>query len=292
MVNELKIKAYAKLNLYLDMDGKRPNGYHNLNMIMQNISICDEVDIEITHDRNIEIISSDKNVPLGEENIVYKAVKLFYSSCMQRFSGVKINLDKHIPIQSGMGGGSADAAAVLVGLNSMEGDIVPMARLLKMGEKLGADVPFAIVGGTCAVRGIGEIITPLKPLKDIYFVVIKPKAGISTAEAYKRIDDENITIKDNFDEMVRATEYNDILEMKKYMQNAFERVCNIPEVELCKKSLLDEKAETAMMTGSGTAVFGIFKDKEKAEQAKENLKKAFDWVYLAEPINEGVYFVL
>ncbi len=292
MVEDLKVMAPGKLNLYLDIIGKRPDGYHDLKMIMQSINLCDEVNITITHDRNIEIISSDKDVPTDENNIAYKAVQIFYSTCMQKFSGVKITIKKQIPVEAGMGGGSADAAAVLVGLNVIEGNPVSDIKLMELAEKIGADVPFAIKGGTCIVNGTGDIITPIKPLENIYFVIVKPAGGISTAAAYKEIDNKKVFLKDKFKEMTEAVESGNVNEMKKYMQNAFEVVCSAPEVEWSKQELLAEGAEVSMMTGSGSAVFGIFSDLKKAETAQKNLQKKFAKVYLAEPISEGSYFVL
>ena len=292
MTMKLKVTAPSKLNLYLDIDSKRPDGYHNLNMIMQTINLCDEIYIEITEDKKIDITVSDKNIPTGKNNIVYKAVEIFYKNCIQKFTGVKININKCIPSEAGMGGGSADAAAVLIGLNFIENNLYKEKEILEMGKILGADVPFAIKGGTCIVRGIGDIITPVNPLKNLYFVIIKPDVGISTAAAYKAVDNNKFIIQNKFDEMITAVKSESLNEMKKYMQNIFELVSDVPEVELCKQHLLQEGAEFAMMTGSGSAVFGIFTDIYQAKKAKENLEKIFKKVYLAEPINKGSYIDL
>ena len=193
MSDSIALKAYGKLNLLLDIVGKRHDGYHTLKSVFQSVSVYDMLTVTLTDDDKITIDCDDESVPCDERNLVYKACTAFFEATGKDFHGVNILLEKNIPSMAGMVGGSADCAATLVALNVLTEAELTEAQLCDIGEKLGADVPFCIVGGTVLCEGIGEILTPLPDLEECYFAVCKPEISISTPECYKKFD--NMIIK-------------------------------------------------------------------------------------------------
>jgi 4-diphosphocytidyl-2-C-methyl-D-erythritol kinase len=280
----MKIRAYAKINLTLDITGKREDGYHLLRMIMQNVDLYDEIDIE-----KIEsgiVIEADKiYIPTDERNLAYKAAKIF----MEEFNiseGVKIKITKNIPVAAGMAGGSTDAAAVLKAMKDLFKINVSESKLMELGLKLGADIPFCIKGGTALCEGIGEIITPLKSFKDHVLVIVKPNFGLSTKDVYKDIEVQKIFRHPKTEEVIQAIEENDVVFVSENLMNILENV-SLKKHKILREikiTLLNQGAIGSLMTGSGPTVFGIFENIDKAEKCFEYFKSKYDQVYLSKTI--------
>lgn len=247
-------KAPAKINWYLNVLGKRSDGYHDIETVMQTVDIFDTLTFSKTDARDIRISISNNiyNIACGEDNLVYKAAKLL------GVYGVDIHIDKTIPAQAGLGGGSSDAACTLKTLNDMFELGFSQAQLALMAVRLGADVPFFIYGGACMASGIGEIITPLEPVTDFGFKIVKPFGGLSTGHIYSLIDRAEKTEAPTMDEFLKHFKNND-KELTKLMFNAMEAVseAECPQIANVKRRLLSEGCEAAMMSGSGSAVFGL-----------------------------------
>ncbi len=280
-MNILQKDAYAKINLFLDIESKRPDGYHNIISVMQSVSLCDTVTVEYCKSQNktIEITCDDPAIPLGEKNIAYKAANLFLDS-----GNVKIHIKKRIPSEAGLAGGSTDAAAVLTILNELTGKKKSIDELLYIGAKIGADVPFCIAGGTKLTLGIGEKLTEFKPLSKCYIVIAKMGDGVSTPKAYSMLDD----MFDNFENYNPRKDLLDLLDQNntKGMFNVFELAvipCR-PAVQQIKDVLYDNGSDIAMMSGSGPSVFGIFSSKKKASAAYDMLVSIGAIAHLCEPI--------
>lgn len=284
-MDKISLKACAKLNLFLDIEGKRNDGYHLIKSVMQSIDIFDRISVEKNTLLSVECSESCLN---GENNLAYKAAKLFFDETGIT-GGAKIHIEKRIPMQAGMAGGSADAAAVLYALNTLyESDISPKG-LCAMGTKLGADVPFSLCGGTMLSKGIGEELSPLPGLPDCFFVIVKPDAGMSTAESYRIYDEHaaNGVEHGNISAMLDSVEGGDISGVSNGLFNALE-ITAPAAVLMVKDAVLNAGAAATLMTGSGTAVFGIFCDIEKAAAAKAALKKEYSSVFIARPSQTGV----
>ncbi|MDR1754168.1 MAG: 4-(cytidine 5'-diphospho)-2-C-methyl-D-erythritol kinase [Eubacterium sp.] len=261
------LKAYAKINLYLDIIGILPNGFHEIETIMQLISLHDEIKLKIDEaGMGVEILVDKIDIPADERNIAYMAAEAFLSAANKR-AKVVINIKKNIPSGAGLGGGSADGAAILKGLNVYYNNIFGSEKLCEIGSAIGADIPFCIIGGRALCKGKGEIITPLSKGEKQYYIIIKPEFSCSTAEAYKLYDKNPMLIKGN------SIGY----------YNVFEELYNDSRIYDIKSELISAGADNAMMTGSGSAVFGIFYDKKKAEAAFDKLE--YKEKYLA----EGIY---
>ncbi len=277
----LQKDAYAKINLFLDIESKRVDGYHNIISVMQSVSLCDTVTVEYSEsaEKSIEISCDDPSIPLGEKNIAYKAANLFLDS-----GKVKIHIEKRIPAAAGLAGGSTDAAAVLTLLNQLTGNKKSADELLSIGAKIGADVPFCISGGTKLTRGIGEKLTDFKPLSDCYIVISKMGDGVSTPKAYSMLD----SMFDNFENYRPRRDFLALLEEENLrgMFNIFESavIPERPAVQKIKDTMLRYGAEHSMMSGSGPSVFGIFSSKEKATDACVALTGMGAVAYLCEPV--------
>lgn len=271
--------AYAKINLFLDIESRRDDGYHNILSLMQRISLKDtiSVSIEPAETKTIEIICSDSTIPCGEKNLAYKAADIYPVP----LGKIVINIDKVIPSSAGLAGGSADAAATLLALNELSGDKLTLSELCALGAKLGADIPFCIMGGACLVEGIGDVLTATDPMPEFPIVVAKKGEGMSTPAAYRALDEKY----DNFvgydlhkallDKLTKANETISAHEYCEGLFNIFEDVVE-PErsdVTLIKKIMLSCGAAGAMMSGSGTSVFGIFDCETSAKAAVEALRK-------------------
>ena len=262
-------KAYAKINLYLRILDKRPDGYHNIYTVMQKISLCDDIKININQskEQNINIICSDKNIPTDKSNTVYKAADLYCKrlNISTDITIITIEITKKIPSQSGLGGGSSDAAAVLLGLNEYFDFALPEKDLIKIAAKIGADVPFFVKNLNCAIcEGIGEIVTPVNfdmNLSELFCLIVKPVYNISTKQAYDDWD------KAGTKQVREALIHNDFAEL------IFSQNKNIHEI---KEFLLKSKAIAAELSGSGSALFGIFSDFNNAENIKNILNQKND----------------
>lgn len=288
-MNKITAKAYAKINLSLDITGIREDGYHLLSTIMQSVSLHDTLSFEKCEDKGIFITCDEDTIPTDEKNIVYKAaMKLFDLSQKEVSNGVKIHISKKIPHGAGLGGGSADAAAALIALNKLYDLGFSKKELLKIGERVGADVPFCLYGGTILCEGIGEKLTPLIPLINFHAVIIKSAVHSPTDAAYKRFDSMHIHTSFKQDKLLDSIAQGSIKKLSKNMFNVLEFITPREVIDEAKNALLDYGALDSMMTGSGSAVFGLFKRKITAERAYKELKEKFPFVSIAEPVSYGV----
>ncbi|SFU49941.1 4-diphosphocytidyl-2-C-methyl-D-erythritol kinase [Clostridium sp. DSM 8431] len=280
----MKGKAHAKINISLDVVGKREDGYHLLSMIMQSIELYDE--IEISEIREGITINCNKSfIPTDERNLAYKAARLFLDTYKIK-SGVLINIIKNIPVAAGLAGGSADCAAVLRILNKMFNVNASDEELMKLGEKLGADVPYCIKGGTALCEGIGEKITPLKPFKNHIVILIKPPFGVSTKDVYKAFDINKVMIHPNTEKLVQKIEENDLYYIANNMKNLLENVTIRKHKVLykIKENLVANGAVGAMMSGSGPTIFALFDDMQIARRCYDDLKEKYVDVFLTRTI--------
>ena len=278
-----KIKAYAKINLTLDVKNKREDGYHELATIMQTISLCDEVEVKKADE--IIISCSNENVPLGEKNIAYKAAKLFFEKAGIN-GGADIYIDKKIPMQAGMAGGSTDAAAVLLALNEIYGNIFTENELCEMGAKIGADVPFCILGGTKAAYGIGEKLFDAPKMPSCKIVVVKPDANVNTGEAYGKIDAKLGQLTHKTDEMLKALSEKNLRKIGENLSNDFEAVSDFEDLSYVKDKMKNFNAYGTLMSGSGSAIYGLFdENNDDAEKCAEKLKEKYkENVFICVPV--------
>lgn len=287
-MDKIRLKANAKLNLSLDVKGKREDGYHELWMIMQSVSLCDFVTIEKNDRGRVEAKVSNMNLPTGEENLAVRAANSLRSEYKIR-EGVDIHIEKHIPLGSGMAGGSADAAAVLVGLNRLWELGATEEDLMRIGLSLGADVPFAVHGGTVTAEGIGELLFPL-PFFSADFLIVKPECSILTKNVFQRLDLRRMGERPDRERLIETLSAGNIRGLAQSMKNVLESVTEreIPQITQIKERLLDCGAAGSLMTGSGTAVFGIFDDPRSLEEAKIVLDREYPQVYRASAAKKGV----
>lgn len=286
----MKLRAYAKINLGLDVLGERADGYHEVKMIMQMIQMYDLLEIEKTKQPGIHLTTNLSYIPVNENNLVYKAVQLL----MERFGvqeGVTINLHKFIPVAAGMAGGSSDAAATLVGINQLFELGLTVQELMKLGVKIGADVPYCVMRGTALAEGIGEKLTELRPMPPCYILIGKPGINVSTKYVYTHLDPLPERKHPDIDGMITALEEGDLYGITDRMENILETVTipAHPVIQEIKNHMKAHGAINAMMSGSGPTVFGIFDNQKKAEEACEALKKSSlaKQVFLTEPFNNG-----
>ena len=286
----MKLRAYAKVNLGLDVVRRREDGYHDVKMIMQTIQIYDRLDMEVTEEPGIHLTTNLDFIPTNENNLVYKAAKLL----MDRFDvkkGVKIHLEKVIPVAAGMAGGSSDAAATLVGVNQLFELGLSNEELMEVGVKIGADVPYCVMRGTALAEGIGEILTPLAPMPDCYILIGKPDVGVSTPFVYKNLRLNDKTWHPDIDGMVQALKDGDLYGITDRMGNVLETVTipAFPQIQPIKDHMMANGAVNALMSGSGPTVFGIFDDEAKAQAAFEALKNSglAKQMFLTTPFNVG-----
>lgn len=281
-MEQIKIKARAKINLTLDVIGKRPDGYHEVAMVMQTIDLYDQITLTST-DGGIEVSANHPDIPLGPANLVYKAAMV--ARPVGFSGGVHIHIEKNIPMAAGLAGGSADAAAVLKGLNRLWRLNRSLEDLLELGSCVGSDVPFCILGGTALATGRGEKLTPLKDAPEMWLVLVKPSVGVSTKEVYSQFDAGRVDRRPDNDIMIRALAAGDTRIVMENLVNVLESVTLrlYPEVTWLKGRMLQAGAQAALMSGSGPTVFGIVPDLTAAEQVAERLKQEFpaDFVQVA-----------
>lgn len=285
----IRLKAYAKINLGLDVLRKREDGYHDVKMVMQTIELFDTVEIRKIKKPDIFVQANLKYLPTNQNNLAYKAARLF----MDRYDiegGVEINLKKYIPVAAGMAGGSSDAAAVLYGMSKLCDMRLPREELMRLGVKIGADVPFCIMRGTALCEGIGEVITKLPPAPDnCKILVAKPQFSVSTKWVYDNLNVNSIKEHPDIDMLVNAIKAGNLKEMAEHMGNVLETVTETeyPKITEIKNIMNSAGALRSLMSGSGPTVFGLFEDKIKAEEAfKEiNEKGLAKQIYITRMIN-------
>lgn len=268
----ISLNAHAKINISLDVLNRREDGYHNLQMIMQTVQLHDTITIyEIPY--GVEIKCEAPYVPNNSANIAYKAAM----TLIEKYgldAGVRIEIDKNIPVAAGLAGGSSDAAAVLKGINELFKLNLGQAELMETGKEIGADVPYCILGGTALAEGIGERLTPLTPLGDIPIVLVKPRMGVSTAWVYKNLDLNKLNERPDTKALISAIQNGDLRRISENMGNVLESVtlAKYPVIDRLKAELVESGALGSMMSGSGPTVFGIFESRDKAEKAFNKLK--------------------
>ncbi len=267
------VDAYAKINMGLDVLGRFPNGYHNLAMVMQTISLKDVITLEEREDNEIHLSMTDPSLPTDASNLAYKAA----AKMMEAYplvKGVNIHVEKTIPKAAGLAGGSADAAGVINGIDKLYNLNLSLEDKCAVGVKIGADVPFCILGHTALAEGIGEILTPLKPLPKHKVLVAKPDVDVSTKEVFEAIDSKDSYEHPQIKTMAEAVEGGDFGKVLELMGNVLELVTEpkVKEITLIKEVMMGSGALNAMMSGSGPTVFGIYDDEKKARKAKEEIE--------------------
>lgn len=284
----MRLQAFAKINLGLDVLGKREDGYHEVRMIMQTIRMYDQLDMRKSVEPGIHLTTNKKYIPVDENNLVWRAAKLMMDTCGIK-EGVSIHLHKVIPVAAGMAGGSSDAAATLVGMNRLFHCGLSKEKLMELGVQIGADVPYCVLRGTALAEGIGEKLTVLPPMPDCWILIGKPGISVSTKYVYTTLDLNTNTVHPDIDGMKKALEDGNLYGITERMGNVLQDV-TIPaylEVERIKEQMKTLGAVNAMMSGSGPTVFGIFDNEEKAQEACQKLRESgsCQQVFLTVPFN-------
>ena len=274
-MDRLELKALGKINLGLDVLGRRENGYHDVRMVMQTVYLYDRIIMKKSKTPGIRLETNLYYLPVNENNLAYQAAQML----MDEFhieEGVSIQLDKHIPVAAGMAGGSSNAAAVLFGINRMFSLGLSQKELMERGVKLGADVPYCIMRGTVLAEGIGEILTPLSPMPKCYVLIAKPAISGSTKMVYEKLDSHEIEDHPDIDGILAGLKAGDLKKVAGSMGNVLERVTvdAYPVIDQIKKMMIKEGALNAMMSGSGPTVFGIFEEKATARKAADAIRDA------------------
>lgn len=278
--------AYAKLNLTLDVLGKREDGYHDLQSVMQTISIRDDVEIDIGTGKPWKLLCSAEGIPTDERNLAWRAAKVYCDAMKKDPDGMEIRITKRIPSGAGMGGGSADAAAVLRALNHHYGDPLSIFALAELGAQVGSDVPFCTLCGTAMVEGRGEKLRKLPDMPDCVFVVCKPDFSVSTPELYRKIDEVAIAKRPDNRAMESALLAGDLGKVAENLCNVFDPVVTSDHLELNYiKSIFNSYGAVGFqMTGSGSAVFAILPSFEYAAVVCNMLKDNYPQVFIAKPV--------
>lgn len=289
-MDRINLKAMGKINLALDVLGRRENGYHDVRMVMQSVQIFDRLLIEKSRDAGIRVKTNRSYLPTDENNLVYQAAKLLIDE-FGITEGVNIDLKKFLPVAAGMAGGSSDAAAVLFGMNRMFRLGLTQEELMKRGLLIGADIPFCIMRGTVLAEGIGEILTPLAPVPQCHVLIAKPPISISTKTIYERIDTKGVDVHPDIDGMLRAIAENDLRGVASCLGNVLEQVTreDCPLIKQIEETMLSHGAIGAAMSGSGPTVFGLFEEEENARAACLKLKdmQVAKQIYLTEFFRPG-----
>ena len=285
---EKTVPAYAKVNLTLDILRRREDGYHDLRMVMQSISLHDVVTVRTeTGSGDISVQTVGEDLPAGPGNIAWKAADVFFRETGLRNGGVSVLLEKHIPVSAGMAGGSTDGAAVLRALRDVLCPEMPNTELERLGALVGSDVPFCLRGGTALAEGRGEILTDLPPMPNCWMTVCRPDFGLSTVEMFGRVRAASLTGRPDHAAMEAALVAGDLPAVASQLSNVFSQVLTEGErqaVDCIRTAMLENGALNAVMTGSGPTVFGIFAEETAARAAAEILKASYARTYVAQPI--------
>lgn len=289
MISTLQGKAYGKINIGLDVLRKRSDGYHEVKMIMQTVSLYDRITITAnTENSDIVLETNLSFLPTNDNNIVYKAAKLLKEEFNIK-EGLVIKLEKHIPVAAGMAGGSTDAATTLELLNTMFSLGLSKEELMKRAVTLGADVPYCILKGTALSEGIGEVLTPLTPLMPCYILIVKPPIYVSTKFVYENLKLDDLDSHPDIDGIRQAIEDGDVYAMAHKMANVLETVTedNYPVISSIKQSMLENGAISSLMSGSGPTVFGIYDNEETVNLAATFFKINYPSyrTHITKPIN-------
>ena len=272
-MSSLEIKAYAKVNLGLDVLRRREDGYHELRMIMQTVDLYDTLTFERTEEAKIVMTCNIDGLPCDERNLVYKSAKLMFDE-YNLPGGIRIHLEKRIPMAAGMAGGSTDAAAVFNGMNQLYDLNISKERLCELGVRIGADVPYCIVGGTALSEGIGEVLTMLPNVPDCVVLIAKPDFDVSTKYVFENLHANSLTYHPDIDAMADAIRAGDLQGVAEVMDNVLETVteARYTEITAIKDVMKEHGAMRAMMSGSGPTVFGLYENKEDAANAADTIR--------------------
>lgn len=289
----VKVKAYAKINLMLDILRRRTDGYHDLFMVMQSVGIYDTVTVENNKSKKITISANIDDIPLDTHNIAWKAAEAFFRAAgiKRAEQGIHIHLEKRIPHAAGLAGGSADGAGVLVALNTLFGTELSEDALCAIGVQIGADVPFCIKGGTLLAQGIGDALHKLKAMPACTILLAKPDFGVNTGKAYSQFDEMGKTHTPNQLSMLCAVQNRDLKEICSHLENVFEQFIEVPNRIEMKEIMRQSGALGVCMSGSGPTIFGIFDDKAAAENAAEQLVPYAKDILLTKPVSAGCRLV-
>lgn len=283
----MEVQAHAKLNLTLDVLGRRPDGYHDLRMMMQSVDLADRLTLEENGGGELRVSTNLHFLPNNEKNLAAQAALRWWEARGQSPRGLDITIEKHVPVCAGMAGGSSDAAAVLRALNDMEGAPLSLPELAKIGERVGSDVPYCVLGGTALAEGRGEVITPLPPLPLCWVVLCKPEFSISTPALFAKIDSVKLRCRPDTQGAIAALEAGDLHGVARRMYNVFEDA--LPErqharVNDIKNVLIQCGALGASMSGTGPTAFGLFDDEGLAREARERLEEFGGEVFLTQTV--------
>lgn len=273
-MDKIKLKALGKINLGLDVLGRRPNGYHDVRMVMQTVYLYDQILLEKTDKEGISLETNLFYLPVNENNLAYRAAKMLIDEFAIK-EGVHISLEKHIPVAAGMAGGSSNAAAVLYGMNRLFQLGLTDQELMDRSVQLGADVPYCIMRGTVLAEGIGEKLTPLPAMPKCHVLLAKPPISVSTQKVYEKLDAQEVTKHPDIDGILLGLQTGDLEKITSSMGNVLENVTitEYPQIERIKDVMKEESALNAMMSGSGPTVFGIYDDKMLARRAAARIRE-------------------
>lgn len=273
-MDKIKLKALGKINLGLDVLGRRPNGYHDVRMVMQTVYLYDQILLEKTDKEGISLETNLFYLPVNENNLAYRAAKMLIDEFTIK-EGVHISLEKHIPVAAGMAGGSSNAAAVLYGMNRLFQLGLTDQELMDRSVQLGADVPYCIMRGTVLAEGIGEKLTPLPAMPKCHVLLAKPPISVSTQKVYEKLDAQEVTEHPDIDGILLGLQTGDLKKITSSMGNVLENVTitEYPQIERIKDVMKEEGALNAMMSGSGPTVFGIYDDKMLARRAAARIRE-------------------
>lgn len=285
------ITAPAKINLTLDITGRRADGYHLLDTVMQTVSLCDEIELSLTGNGDITLFLQNTDLQPDAKNTAYRAAEVFFRETGLSNPGIAITVTKQIPMQAGMGGGSADAAGVLVGLNALFDTHLSVQELCRIGLFVGADVPFCIFGGTARATGVGEVLTSLSSMPNCTILIAKPSVGVSTAAAYNAVDAHPFGSGISSDLMAAALGAQDIAAVGRHIYNAFERALCLTETNHICEVARSCGSFGCQMTGSGSAVFALFPSDEAAQSCRKQLESEGLFVSLCRPVSTGAVVV-
>ena len=285
-MNTITEKAYAKLNISLDVSKAREDGYHDMVMVMQTVSLCDELSMTLDQTGVVRAEADLRYIPRDDRNLAVKAAKLYFAKTGREGNGAVIRMKKRIPVGAGMAGGSSDAAAVIRALSRNFGQELKKDEMMALAEQTGSDVAFCVLGGTALAEGRGEILTPLRDMPDCTIVICKPDYSISTPELFRAIDREKLRVHPDTAGILEAIREGNLAQICRRMYNVFE---DVPDRRMkiiggIKTRLINKGAEGAVMTGTGSAVFGIFTDENTAKKACSAMAREVPFTCLAKPV--------
>lgn len=285
-MNITQEKAWAKLNISLDVTDRRSDGYHNMIMVMQTVSLFDDVTVSLASGSLVRAKSNLSFIPGDERNLAVRAALRYLEAIGKSGQGVSIVLDKHIPVGAGMGGGSSDAAAVLRALNRLFGSPLSLSELEALSVSIGSDVSFCVAGGTSLATGRGEILSPLPPMPDCLFVICKPEFSISTPELFRKLDQISLRHHPDTTGLVQALEQGDLKNLCRRMYNVFEDVDDrrLRAVSVIKNAMLDAGSLGTIMTGTGSAVFGVFPPETDVSRLCADLRREYGFCESAKAV--------